>query len=221
MPERCQSCAGPAAAGLCVDCRGLVGRIDDPCPGCGLERPVRSCPCPGDGWCIADMVVPFHYEQPLVGHIHAMKFRPSRAMGRALGLLLTEVLQDRGSAAQVDALVPVPLHRKRLCQRGFNQAFEIARPVAAGTGLPLLTGGITRHAETQPQTLLAAEKRYRNVRGAFRIRRKLGGINVAIVDDVITTGATVNALAASLRDAGAGEVHAWALARVVQGGGPG
>ena len=113
----------------------------------------------------------------------------------------------------------MPLHPGRLRERGFNQAFEIARPVAAATGLPLLIRGIQRQANTWPQSLLAARHRYRNMRGAFRTRRGLEGMNVAIVDDVITTGATVNALAASLRDAGAGEIHAWALSRVVSKGG--
>ena len=140
-------------------------------------------------------------------------------MGRALGLLLVEVLEERGVAGEVDALIPVPLHPGRLRERGFNQAFEIARPVAAATGLPLLIRGIQRQANTRPQSLLAARHRYRNMRGAFRTRRGLEGMNVAIVDDVITTGATVNALAASLRDAGAGEIHAWALSRVVSKGG--
>ncbi len=137
-------------------------------------------------------------------------------MGRALGQMLEDQVRGRAAAAEVDALVPVPLHRKRLLERGFNQAFEIARPVAAGTGLPLLSRGIFRHADTQPQTLLAARDRHANLRGAFRVGRDLQGMHVAIIDDVITTGATVNALAASLRNAGAIEVHAWALARALR-----
>ena len=181
---------------------------------------MSQCPRPEQGWCIQRVVAPFTYESPLDVHIQAMKFRPSRAMGRALGLLLVEALESRGVADEVDALVPVPLHRRRLIERGFNQAFEIARPVAAATGLPLIIRGIHRHANTQPQSLLAAHERYRNMRGAFSIHRNLKGLNVAIVDDVITTGATVNTLAASLREAGAGEIHAWALARVAPRDGP-
>ena len=219
LPELCQGCRGPAEAGLCADCRSLVGRVADPCDGCGLARPVNRCPRPEQGWCIRQVTAPFLYESPLDAHIQAMKFRPSRAMGRALGLLLVEVLESRGLAEEVDALVPVPLHRRRLVERGFNQAFEIARPVAAATGLPLIVRGIHRHANTQPQSLLAAHERYRNMRDAFRVRRNLKGVNIAIVDDVITTGATVNALAASLSEAGVGVMHAWALARVVPRGG--
>lgn len=197
----------------------MVGRVGDSCDGCGLQRPISRCPRPEEGWCIQRVAAPFLYESPLDGHIQAMKFRPSRPMGRALGLLLVEVLKSRGFVDEVDALVPVPLHRRRLIDRGFNQAFEIARPVAAATGLPLLIRGIHRHANTQPQSLLAAHERYRNMRGAFRIRRNLKGLSVAVVDDVITTGATVNALAASLREAGAGEIQVWALARVEPRGG--
>ncbi len=140
-------------------------------------------------------------------------------MGRALGLLLAEALQRGEPEEDVHALVPVPLHRRRLIERGFNQAFEIARPLAAATGKPLLVRGIHRQVNTQPQSLLAAHERSGNLRSAFRIRGNLKGMTVVIVDDVITTGATVNALAAALREAGASEVHAWALARVAPPGG--
>ena len=138
-------------------------------------------------------------------------------MGRALGQLLAKVVENRGLSETVDALIPVPLHRRRLRERGFNQAFEIARPIATAAGLPLLIRGIHRCANTRPQSLLAAHERRRNLRGAFQTGRRFDGMDVAVIDDVITTGATVNALAASLRDAGAGEIHAWALARVEPG----
>ena len=219
MPERCQSCGGAARAGLCGDCRTLISLVADPCAGCGLERPIARCPRPGQGWLLASVVAPFHYETPLDGHIQALKFRPSRPMGRALGQVLADHVRRHGIAAEVDALVPVPLHRKRFLERGFNQAIEIARPVAAGAGLPVLIRGIGRRTDTQPQTLLAARERHANLRGAFTVRRDLQGLSIAIIDDVVTTGATVNALAAPLLDAGAREVHAWALARAVPGGG--
>ncbi len=184
-----------------------------------MDRPIARCPRLGQDWLLASVVAPFYYEAPLDGHIQAMKFRPSRPMGRALGQLLADHVQRHGIAAEVHAMVPVPLHRKRFLERGFNQAMEIARPVATGTGLPVLIRGIGRQTDTQPQTRLAARERHANLRGAFAVRRDLQGMSVAIVDDVITTSATVNALAASLRDAGAREVHAWALARAVPGSG--
>ena len=215
LPERCQGCGGPADAGFCAYCRALVRGVGDACPGCGLERPVSRCPRPDEGWPVATVTAPFRYESPLDQHIHAMKFRPSRPMGRALGQLLAPVVESRRLAESLDALVPVPLHPRRLRERGFNQAFEIARPVASATGLPLLVHGIHRPAHTRPQSLLAAHERQSNLRGAFRTARNLKGMNIAVIDDVITTGATVNALAASLQEAGAGEIHAWALARVV------
>ena len=176
------------------------------------------CPRPDQGWRIATVTAPFQYQPPLDGHIQALKFRPSRPMGRALGLLLVEVVEDRCDTVEIDVLVPVPLHHRRLRERGFNQAFEIARPVAARTGLPLVTRGIQRQSNTRAQTLLAAADRHSNMHGAFRVTRDFKGMNVAIVDDVITTGATVNALAASLRGAGAETIHAWALARALPRG---
>jgi len=158
-------------------------------------------------------MAPLRYEYPLDRYIHALKFLPDRRMGRALGLLLADHLATNGADASVSALVPVPLHRRRLLQRGFNQAFEIARPIASGTNLPLLVAGIHRRVSTQPQTLINAHKRNANVRSVFQVRRRLDGLTIAIIDDVITTGATVNSLARALRGAGATDVHAWAVAR--------
>jgi ComF family protein len=110
--------------------------------------------------------------------------------------------------------VPVPLHRSRLRTRGFNQALELARPLARCLRRPLLTRACVRIRATRPQSSLdtAAERR-RNVAGAFRVCRPLHGVaRLAIVDDVLTTGATVQELARSLRAAGVGQVLVWACA---------
>jgi ComF family protein len=158
-------------------------------------------------------VSPLRYEYPLDQYIHALKFQSDRRMGRALGLVLAEQVKATGAAAAVDTLVPVPLHRKRLLQRGFNQAYEIAHPVASTAERSLLTAGIVRYLPTQPQSLVGARERAANVGEAFAVRRRLDGLRVAIIDDVITTGATVNSLARSLRRSGAVEVQVWAVAR--------
>jgi len=213
LPERCQGCDAPAKGGLCQACLRELKPVRDPCPRCGLTRPVARCPRLTGEWWIGSIVAPFGYESPLIQHIHALKFLSARRMGRTLGLALVAQLRTRTALPSIDALVPVPLHRKRLLHRGFNQSVEIARGVAAQAGHPLLISGIARNLHTQPQTLLGAGPRHRNLRDAFVVRRRLDGMRLAIVDDVITTGATVNALAHALHEAGAHEVHAWAVAR--------
>ncbi|HEY8520427.1 MAG TPA: phosphoribosyltransferase family protein [Gammaproteobacteria bacterium] len=199
FPECCPSCGGATPAGFCPGCRGDFARSDGELPLSGRDADP-----------LAALVAPFRYAPPLDGYIQALKFGGARRLGRALGLLLADEVAPR--AAGRDALVPVPLHLARLRARGYNQAVEIARPLAARFGLPLLLRGIARSRATPPQTGLDARERARNVRGAFAVRRPLDGLRIAIVDDVCTTGATLRALAAALRTAGAADVEAWAVA---------
>ena len=186
-----------------------------PCPRCALAQPVRRCPRDNNVWQVTSIIAPLCYEFPLTTQIHALKFSSARSFGRALGLMLAEHLRGRLEAEAIDALVAVPLHRHRLVERGYNQALEIARPVAAELKLPLLIAGVTRTLPTRPQSELDLHERQASVTGVFSVSRKLHGRHVAIVDDVITTGATVNSLAGALRLAGAVEVQAWAVARTL------
>jgi ComF family protein len=114
-----------------------------------------------------------------------------------------------------EALIPVPLHPNRLRERGFNQALELARPIASQLNIPLAADLCRRVRATPNQTQLAANKRRSNVRRAFEIKtQKLPG-HVAIIDDVITTGSTVEELAYRLNRAGVKQVEVWSLARAV------
>jgi ComF family protein len=143
--------------------------------------------------------------------VQALKYRGVRALGRALGLALAPALDAVGG--DVDAIVAVPLHRARLRERGYNQAVEIGRTLARELKLPLLQRGIARCVAGASQTGQSASERRASVARAFAVRRDLRGQRIAIVDDVLTTGATVNALAAALRNAGAAHCVAWAVAR--------
>ncbi len=215
MPERCRLCAGPSERGFCAGCRADFLTVVAPCPRCALARPVRRCPRDNSDWQVASVIAPLRYEFPLTTQVHALKFSSARSFGRALGLMLAEHLRSRVETEAVDALVAVPLHRHRLLERGYNQALEIARPVAAELKLPLLIAGITRTLPTRPQSELDLHERHASVTGAFSVSRKLDGRHIAVVDDVITTGATVNSVAVALRLAGAAEVQAWAVARTL------
>jgi ComF family protein len=151
------------------------------------------------------------YGAPLDRHIHALKYRGARRLGRALASLLAEHVRER--ALHVDALVPVPLHAQRFRERGYNQAAEIARALGAALGLPVLLRGVVRRGAQAPQTGRGAAERRFGVMGAFAAQRSLRGCRLAIVDDVLTTGATVNALGEVLLAAGAARCEAWAVAR--------
>lgn len=161
------------------------------------------------------VVAPLEYRDPVNEHIQALKFAGRRQIGRALGEILVEAVRAIPQGRDVDAVVAVPLHRRRFLERGYNQATEIARPVAATLSVDLYVAGIRRRRATTAQAQLSASERRSNLRRAFRVTRDLSNLNIAIIDDVITTGATVNALARELKRAGASSVQAWAVARSI------
>ncbi len=209
--ERCPACGGPSAAGFCGVCSAEFARVPNPCRRCGLSLPAARCPRAQTRWDVDAVVAPFRYGPPLDHYVLALKYRGARLLGRAFALLLTPDLH--GLCSNLDALVAVPLHRSRRCERGFNQAQEIARTLSSTLRLPALERGILRPAATPAQTGQSAAERRAGIAAAFRVARNLEGARLAIVDDVVTTGATVNALARALRAAGAAQCVAVAVAR--------
>jgi ComF family protein len=146
--------------------------------------------------------------------IHALKFRGRRALARPLAKLIVE---QWGAAldADVAALVPVPLARGRQAERGFNQAALLAERLAAALGVPARPRWLARVRATAPQSDLGAAERRANVRGAFVAHPAVAGRHVVVVDDVLTTGATVAECARALKAAGAARVGVLAVARVL------
>ncbi len=215
VPDQCPGCGAATPHGFCPTCRALIGRIRAPCPRCALAHRGRECGLANADWHVDRVIAPFAYCEPLTAHIHALKFGRQRRIGDALGELLAREVSAGGGATGVDAVTAVPLHRARRIERGYNQANEIARSVAATLKLRLLTNGIERARATRPQAQLAAGDRATNLRGAFVVTRKLTAQHIAIVDDVMTTGATLNALAAVLEAHGVERIDAWAVARAV------
>ena len=214
LPELCQRCGSATSAGFCRACRAEFEPNVRPCPvcGCGPLPPERShCGAHAPEWRLAHVVAPLIYADPLERYLHLLKYSGKRALGRGLGQILAAAAGER--RAEIDALVSVPLHGGRLAERGFNQAFEIARAVSAMLHLPILRTGIRRVRATPSQARSDSAQRRRNLDGAFAVSRSLQDRRVAIVDDVITTGATVNSLAGALHAAGAVHVEAWAVAR--------
>jgi ComF family protein len=208
--ESCAGCGLASAGGFCRVCAAELPRVVEPCRRCGLAQPVAHCPRLQIAWDVDAVIAPFAYARPLDHHLQALKYRGARALGRAFALLLVDELPP---LPHVDALAAVPLHRTRLHERGYNQAQEIARVLARVVGVPALTRGIARRVATPAQAGQGAAERRRGVARAFRVARDLTGRCIAIVDDVVTTGATVNAFAAELKAAGATRCIVIAVAR--------
>jgi len=207
----CFLCRGAARELLCGACDADLPRLSRPlCPRCALESP-RGELC---GRCLSQAPAydathaALAYEFPADALVQALKFRGELALAPLFAALLAE----RVRAERVDCIVPVPLSAQRLRRRGYNQAVEIARHVRGGI-LELELCERTRDAP--PQMELPYEARQRNVRGAFRCTRPLGGATLAVVDDVMTTGATLDEIARTLKGAGARRVVNWVVARTM------
>jgi ComF family protein len=215
LPAQCVLCGGRAGRdAICPACRHELPRLGDACPRCAL-------PSPGGATCTDCIARPppldfavaaFRYEFPVDRMIQALKYAGQLAHAQALGSALAGAW---ARAPALDALVPLPLAAARQRERGFNQAVEIARPVAAARDI-VLDDGLARLRDTPPQASLALRERARNLRGAFVARHAFAGLRVAIVDDVMTTGASLHAAARALRAAGAREVGALVVARTLR-----
>lgn len=215
----------------CLLCGARGSRSRDLCADCERELPMNAACCdvcalplppPGRGHgarvcgrCLRKRPAyrrahaVFVYAPPLDYLVRRFKFDGRLECGRLLGRLLAE----RGAALPADCLLPVPLHDGRLRERGFNQALVLARAIGRARSIRLAPGLAVRARATPVQTALNAAERRRNVRGAFVLRDSPRGLRVAIVDDVLTTGATVDELARVLLRAGARDVQVCALAR--------
>ena len=144
--------------------------------------------------------------------IHALKYRGKIACGRVLGELVAGRIRLREGGLP-HCIVPVPLATNRYRERGYNQSIELGLPLERILGVPMRTDLAMRTRATREQAELSRKDRRMNVRGAFRVQRALPGSHVAILDDVVTTGSTVNELAKALRRAGASRIEVWAVAR--------
>lgn len=206
----------PLSGCVCRHCWGSIRPITPPiCDRCGdpLAR-ADSCPsCHGRELIVDKSRAVGEYEGSLREVIHALKYDGRRSLAQPLAVLM----RSHGAALleQADCIVPVPLHWRREYQRGFNQARELARHL----GLPMVDA-LVRRRHTRRQVELAADRRHSNVEHAFGLRRRwlrnrLNAMTVALVDDVSTTGATLESCARALKAAGASEVYALTAARVV------
>lgn len=221
LPPRCLVCGEAGADGhdLCVACRDALPWNHACCERCGLPQPERVPAC---GRCLRKppplerVRAAFRYEFPVNQLLPRFKFHQDLAAGRELAEamrgMLTGDLAD--VAARPLALIPVPLHVSRLRERGYNQALELARPLARAFDIPLMREALRRTRATAPQSDLGALARRRNPRDAFAVGDVALPAHVALIDDVMTTGATLHECARVLQRAGVQRVEAWVVARV-------
>lgn len=217
----CVACLSPNAFnGLCQPCRDdlPVNRWHCRCCALPLAYPSSELLC---GDCLKHpppfetSFVPWRYQYPLDGMIGRYKYNGQRKFGRPLmsdfAGLLEQALMD-GSITRPSALVPAPMDARRRRRRGFNQAQDIAETIGGQLDICVATGLVERVRRVRAQRELNRQARLANLRGVFEVVSEVPE-RVAIVDDVVTTGATVRVLASVLREAGAREIQVWALAR--------
>ena len=217
----CLLCArpGPAMRLLCSACEQDLPRLGHACPCCARPQSMtRVCgQCLKSPLSLTRVCSPFVYRYPLDSIIQRMKFRGDPALARDMGHIMAARI-DRDQGFHDCGLVPVPLHPLRQIQRGFNQARVLAESLSQDLGLAVDCGCCLRHRHTLPQTRLTHKERSKNLKKAFYIKRLPLFSRVILVDDVMTTGHTLNELAANLLAKGVPRVDAWVLARTPEPG---
>jgi ComF family protein len=219
MPHACIFCGQKTLnIDVCTPCLNDLPHIENPCKRCSRSLTGLNLQC---GFCLNHRPAYdathalFSYRPPITKLIMQLKFNHILANARVLGELLTLKIQQEWYVGKPlpDLIIPVPLHTKRLRERGFNQAVEIARPISKKLTLPM--HHCSRIKYTHPQATLLAEERVKNMRGAFLITQDLTNKTVAVVDDVITTGQTINEFCKTLKKAGAKRIDVWCCARAI------
>ena len=218
LPGVCDLCEQHNQWGrdLCQYCHQALPWNHQACVRCAEPLPIAGAPCnrcPAH-WTIHTTIAPLLYQGSAQGWVTALKFRQSLVAGRLLGELLADAasLSYTGPNALPQALVPIPLHWRRLMTRGLNQAQVIAKPCAARTSRPIAIGRLKRRYHQKSQHQLKRAERLTHLTQVF-YSKPWHGAHIALVDDVITTGATANAAAQACLDAGASRVDLWCATR--------
>lgn len=207
---------------LCLKCESGLPWLQKACPRCGLPfkgiyENVHEC-----GQCLQNLmpfdktIALFYYKKPIDNMITALKFANKLIYAKIFGDLLGEKLQEHYKYNKLpELIIPVPLHKKRLQERGFNQALEITRPIAKKLHLSIDFKSCQRIKYTKPQALISSKERLENIKKAFVVNKKFHAKHVAIIDDVMTTGNTVKELSKALRCQGVRNIDVWCCARTI------
>jgi competence protein ComFC len=235
FPAPCRTCRQPLETSsripICPTCLDSLQRIESPlCRRCGRPFPsvfdaeaLRLCRACVRGLYGFDLARSFaRYDPTMQRLVTLLKYSPAAPLGSWLAGQLDPIIRAETAFEKVTHVVPVPLDRKRLRERGYNQAELIARPLAKRLGLPIATDLLIRLRSRPARLKLSRRERWETVRGAFQARQN-GGVDkshILLVDDVLTSGATLDACARALRSAGAEAIYAVTVARVMPQGEP-
>ncbi len=219
LPYQCALCADSThnSFGLCQGCMAELPFIYRACTRCSLPITYSGLLC---GKCLINPPVYdechaiFAYQPPLNYLISACKFHHKLNYTRLLGLLMAKSLPTRLKVLP-ELLIPVPLHKRRLAERGYNQSLEIARPISKSLHIPIDYNCCSRIRSTIAQTGLTGKKRQQNIKNAFAITQKINAKHIAIIDDVVTTGSTVAELSKLMRAQGVQHIQVWCCARTI------
>jgi ComF family protein len=221
LAASCQLCGSPEISGnldLCPACYEALPWLPTACPRCA--NPLPAAPTAKNTLCGQCQQAPpafdnslalFRYGPPLDRLIQDLKFHGQLRYARLLGTLMANHLAQWQH--EIDCIIPVPLHPRRLRERGFNQALELARPIARHLHLDIDTRQCQRLRHTHGQADLPLARRHANVRNAFNVSKTSDWQHVAIIDDVMTSGQTVNSLARALKQTGVDKVSVWSCCR--------
>ena len=214
FPPRCIVCSH-LGTWLCAECASGLPYITGPvCYRCGIPlQQDRLCArCEREPLSLERIHSVFLFQGPLRAAVHRLKYRNGRAVAGPLGRLMAVWWEEQ--QIPVDVIVPVPLHPRRLRERGYNQAALLAQVLGQQIGRPVRKKAVERVRHTRSQMRLDAAERRSNVAGAFQcLDSRINDCRILLIDDVCTTGATLDACAKALREAGATWVHALTLAR--------
>jgi len=215
-PGVCLGCGSdPGNSGaLCKTCGDRIARVPNPCQHCGEPNPIEGLICPAcrlnpPAW--QKMIAPLEYRG--ISREYLLRLKRSEAIYLAECLCRQALPPFQTSLPRPQALLPVPLYRDRLLERGYNQAREIARIFSAELDIPVDRHCLSRVRATPLQSGLSAAQRKTNVRQAFACSPRRDYRHVAVVDDIVTTGSTVTEITRLLHRAGVEHVEIWALAR--------
>ena len=219
FPRHCRLCLASSHTGLelCADCLRDLPWIQHACRHCALPLPAGAgavcgrCQHRPFAFDYGDSL--FAYQYPLDYLIQRIKFQQDLVLLESFGKLLAERLENRD--LRPDRIIPVPLHRRRLAERGYNQSLELLRPLQKSGKFFIDSHCCRRIRATETQSMLPARQRRLNLRGAFTLTGEVLDQHILLVDDVLTTGSTLHEVAKLLKDAGARRVDAWVIARTL------
>ena len=216
----CILCGLPSgrAADICVECEAELPWIMNACYCCGQELDNFENIC---GCCLRKKpafdrtIAPFHYQTPIDNFITTLKFGNKLIYAKILGELMISKLTCHYQELHLwpEIIIPVPLHHKRLCERGFNQSLEITRPISKKLKIPIDFKSCYRTENTKAQTQISCKERQKNLINAFAVKRDFHAKHIAIIDDVMTTGSTMGELSKILRQHGVQIIDIWCCAR--------